>query len=349
MEEIKNKKRIFEYDLMRVIFMLMVLGIHVLTKITNFSEEYNTVWTIVNILTNFFMICNPLFFMLSGKFNLNKEFSSKEDYKKYYKSKVINIFIPFLLVSIIVYCIFNYDIMTIKDFFEQFIGGTIEGTYWFIYTLLGIMILSPFFSKMVKNMSLYDKKIFFWIACGIMSILTILLATGKNTAIKFATFGIISWNFYYLVGSFIEEIFSTHKSRKTMIFIGFVAFVVQFLIERFYNSSYRLYDPSPVLTFEAIGLYFLVLEFVKIKSGVLKKIISFIAKYSYIFYLFHSVVIQGVFKVFRFDLNVNFARNMLYGIIAYIVTFVIAMMCSIVFKYIIDSIRKLLGNKGVIG
>ena len=109
-----------------------------------------------------------------------------------------------------------------------------------------------------------------------------------------------------------------------------------------------MYDPSPVLTFEAIGLYFLVLEFVKIKSGALKKITSFIAKYSYIFYLFHSAVIRGVFKVFRFDLNVNFAHNMLYGIIAYIVTFVIAMMCSIVFKYIIDIIKKLLNDKCII-
>ena len=36
-----KKKRIFEYDLMRVVFSLMVLGIHILAKVRGFSKEYN--------------------------------------------------------------------------------------------------------------------------------------------------------------------------------------------------------------------------------------------------------------------------------------------------------------------
>ena len=192
MEKIKTKKRIFEYDLMRSMFMLMVLGIHILSRVKTFSSEFNTTWYIVNICTNFFMICNPLFFMLSGKFNLNKEFNSLEDYKKYYKSKIITIFIPFFIVSIIIYFLNNYNNLSIIDFFEKFTSGSIEGTYWFIYNLIGIIIITPFLSKMIKNMNLLDKKIYFYFVIVITSFITVILALGKKTIINFATFGIIS-------------------------------------------------------------------------------------------------------------------------------------------------------------
>lgn len=336
MEKSENKKRIFEYDLMRVIFMLMVLGIHILTKIKTFSSEFNTTWTIVNIFTNFFMICNPLFFMLSGKFNLNKEFNNKTDYKKYFKNKIISIIIPFLLSSIIIYILLNHNGMNIKDFFKKFIGGTIEGTYWFVYMLLGIILLSPFFSKMIKNMSVLDKKVFFALVLGITTILTTLLAMGIKTAVNFAAFGIISWNFYYILGYFVEDIFKSSKSRKIMIVMGFIAFVIQFLIERFYKSAYRLYDPSPILTLEAIGLYLLILDYIKIKNEIIKKIVSFIAKYSYIFYLFHNTVIYYVFKYIKFDLNISSEMNLVYGIVTFLITFIITIVCSIIFKYIFD-------------
>ena len=282
MEKIKTKKRIFEYDL---------------------------------ICTNFFMICNPLFFMLSGKFNLNKEFNSLEDYKKYYKSKIITIFIPFFIVSIIIYFLNNYNNLSIIDFFEKFTYSSIEGTYWFIYNLIGIIIITPFLSKMIKNMNLLDKKIYFYFVIVITSFITVILALGKKTIINFATFGIISWIFYYLLGYFVEDVFKSSKSRKIIICIGLLAFVLQLIIERFFKSAYRIYDPSPILTLEAVSLYFLILNYIKIKNEGIKKIILLIAKYSYIFYLFHNTIIDYTFKFIKFNLNMSSKMNMVYGVI----------------------------------
>ena len=37
-------KRIVKYDFLRMIFMLMVLGVHVLSMVDVFSEKYNTTW-----------------------------------------------------------------------------------------------------------------------------------------------------------------------------------------------------------------------------------------------------------------------------------------------------------------
>ena len=344
MEKTKSE-RIFEYDLMRVLFSLMVLGIHILAKVRGFSKEYNTTWHIVNIVTNFLMICNPLFFILSGKFNLNKKFDCNEDYKEYYKSKVVNIIVPFVIISIIVYIIFNYNNMSLIEFFKKFVSGDIEGTYWFIYSLIGMLIYSPFFSKMVNNMNKTDKKIFFWISILISGIIVTLSIFNIKSAIGLTTFGILYWNFYYVLGSFIEEIFETKRSRKIMIMLGLTSFIIQFLLERFYNSGYRLYDPSPILTFEAIGLYFIILEFVKIKSSAIRKGITFLASYTYIFYLCHNSIIKLLFKYLELNLNTDTKMNLIYGIITYVIAYIITMFCSIVFKYMQGVLKRFLLGK----
>ena len=164
--ESKKEERIFQYDLMRVVFMLMVLGVHVLSCIKQFMEPYNTAWYAITIATDLFMIGNPLFFMLSGKFNLNKNFSEKEDYKKFYVKRVKSIILPFIIVSILVYIINNTN-LSVVDYLQKMLAGKISGTYWFIYYLIGILILSPFFSKLLKNLSLWEKKLFLLIVVGI--------------------------------------------------------------------------------------------------------------------------------------------------------------------------------------
>ena len=76
--ETYKSKRIFEYDLMRVLFSLMVLGIHILAKIRGLAKPYNTTWYFVNIITNFFMICNPLFLCLAENLACIKPLKKKK-------------------------------------------------------------------------------------------------------------------------------------------------------------------------------------------------------------------------------------------------------------------------------
>ena len=334
--ETYKSKRIFEYDLMRVLFSLMVLGIHILAKIRGLAKPYNTTWYFVNIITNFFMICNPLFFMLSGKFSLHKTFEKKEDYRKYYKSKFIGIFVPFMITSIIVYILSNFKEKSIVDFIKRFLNDDIEGTYWFVYSLIGMITISPFLSKMIYNMSLADKKIFFWMSTIIVGIITSLSILKIKSAFTLTIFGIFYWNLYYIIGAFIEEIFNDKKSRILIICIGFITFIIQFLLERFYNSGYRLYNPSPILTFEALSLYFIILEFVKIKNNVIKSIISFVAMHTYSFYLLHAFIIKLVFENAKFNLNASPKMNLFYGLISYVITFVLTLILAILLDFILS-------------
>lgn len=339
--ENKKEGRIFQYDLMRFLFMLMVLGVHVLSVSKQFSEEYNTTWIITTIFTDLFLICNPLFFMLSGRFNLKKEFNTKEDYKKFYIKRIATLLVPFLIFSIVIYIYRNFDNLSIIDFAKGLLAGNIEGTYWFVYTLLGIMIFSPFFSKMLKNMNLFEKKLFFIISFCVNTFITVFAVFKIPNIITFEIVGLVHWNFYYLMGEYIEEIFSTRKSRKIIMLIGLLTFALQFILRCTINTGYRLSDPNPLLTLQALALYFFVLEFVKIKNEKVKNVISYFSKYSYIFYLLHMTVIHFVNNFF--NMYINAGLNLVFALCIFIISFIITMCIAIVAeKFVINPIQNLL-------
>lgn len=334
------EKRIFKYDLMRVIFMLMVLATHTLNIFIVFSTPYNTTWTIRRILVDIFMVCNPLFFMLSGKFNLNKEFKDSNDYKKFYYKKSISILLPFLIISMIIYIIHFHNSLSIKNFISLFISNQIEGTFWFVYFLIGILTFSPFFSKMLKNMNLFEKKLFLLLVFLANTFITVLALFKIKLAFTLFMFGIVAWHMYYFAGYIIEDVFKTRKSRIILMVGAIISYVLQFLIRRFMDDSgYRLTDPFPLLTIETFGVYFFILEFVNIKNLKLQKIISYISNYSYVFYLLHMLVLNYVIKLF--DLNISSLYNAILAIPIFLITFLVTLILSIMSsKFIFNPLQK---------
>ncbi len=162
------------YDVIRVVAMSFVLAQHTMNVINAYCQNNQIHWFLYNLLAAVFMTCNSLFFMISGKFNLNKEFSSVGDYKNFYIKKGVSILLPFFLISALMYFLkFPASQWGIKDFIKMFLNGGIEPTYWFMYVLIGITALSPFYSKMLRAMSKTDKKVFFWTSFIINAAVTV--------------------------------------------------------------------------------------------------------------------------------------------------------------------------------
>ncbi|MDO4409185.1 MAG: acyltransferase family protein [Eubacteriales bacterium] len=93
------KQRLVNYDLIRVLACIFVIMIHIETK--PFSFPVRVAYTTV------FFLSNGIFYMLSGRFNLEQTFDQVGDYLNYYRKKCIPILFPFILVSFLL-SIFNY-------------------------------------------------------------------------------------------------------------------------------------------------------------------------------------------------------------------------------------------------
>lgn len=333
MEKQMIKKHIIEYDLMRVVFMLMTLGVHVIA----YKLQKNWLWMILD---NFFIVCNPLFVMLSGRLNLGKEFKEKRDYINYYKSKFISIIIPFLLFSIILQLV---QYKNFNNFLKNLISNNIESTYWFVYTLIGILILSPFYSKMLQNMNKNEKKYFLFICIFVNFIIMLFDFFNISTALGIGTIGIIGWHFYYFSGYIIEDIF-TKKDKKIIYILGILLFVLACTINMNIKYYYNFKEPGIILTLLAFTIYLLVKDYGKIKNRKFANIISFISKYSYVFYLVHMVVVRKVITY------LNLCNIKISIIVTYILIFIITMCIAIISQTIIINplqgiVRKLFGIK----
>lgn len=314
----KEKNYVFEYDLMRFIFILMTLGVHVV-YFTVKNENMHIIFD------NVFMICNPLFFMLSGKLNLSKKFNSKEDYVKFYKGKLKSIIIPFLLFSLAIQIINN---RTLKGFGLNILSNNIEPTYWFIYTLIGIELLSPFYSKMLQNMNKMEKKFFLVICIFVNFFIMLFDFLNMNSIIGLGTIGIVSWHFYYFSGYIIEDIFKEKNKRIVLYLLGMLSFLFVIFINIKVKYYYNFKEPGLFLTLQAFSIYLTTRNTI-VKNDKIKFIISYISRYTYTFYLLHMFIIRGLIKYICID------GSFINVIEIYIILFVIIMCISIIIQILI--------------
>ena len=95
--------------------------------------------------------------MISGKFNLRKNFESKSDYYNYYTDKFISIIVPYGIISCILVKIVDKP-QGIKNFIylciQSFFSTNCQNHFWFMCCLIGMLVSAPFFGKNVEQ---YEK------------------------------------------------------------------------------------------------------------------------------------------------------------------------------------------------
>lgn len=278
--------------------------------------------------------------MLSGKFNLRYKFNSTKDYLLFYYKKAISIVVPLLVFSLVSYLVMTpVSELSIKMFLKGVMNNEIEGVYWFVYTLISILALSPFFTKMVENMSHTDKTVFFWGLIVFNALITLFQFVGNNTFFNYNTFGIITWHAFYFIGYLIEEVADTKNKQNVFIFLGLIGFVVHFLLARFCsNPPVNIYDPSPWMIFEAIALYLTVLR-IKFNENRASRLIDEFAGFSFVFYLLHMIVIRLVAGFF--PLEVSASITWLSANAIFIISFVvIASLAYIITRFMVKPFNK---------
>lgn len=176
------------YDLLRVVAMCLVIGVHV---INNYMPVKMTLAGSAevtrSVLFALLMVCNPLFIMVSGRFNLTFDAdrpvsthsagrlpgsgsdaragggagqadpSSLAPYVRYYYKRFVSLIVPYLLyaggMGFVAYLVIDH----------RSVGGAVSGTlfdlfsgyddsvYWFVFMLAGFVLATPFLAAMMRT------------------------------------------------------------------------------------------------------------------------------------------------------------------------------------------------------
>lgn len=140
-------KRLVNWDLLRTLAMFFVVMVH--------SSQYlGSIHGIETapFISEFALICDPIFFVLSGFFAFRP---LKTTYAKYLLNKVVTIVLPLVVYSVVLYaygCVKGTVAFGLPQYFNWFYG-TLFGGWWFIPALIPFLVLAPFLYTMFEALS----------------------------------------------------------------------------------------------------------------------------------------------------------------------------------------------------
>lgn len=323
--ESKGKEREISYDFMRVLMSLFVVCTHagIASRLSGGNK----------LLYNFFYVfliqCNSIFFMLSGRLNLCKKFEDKKDYISYYINKFVTIIIPYGIVTcllVLVEIIISEQPWNLNAYiyqcYEAFFSTNAGSHLWFVCTLIGLLASTPFLSKMVSTLKDEELRILFVVGI-IWNVIAIYLTADLGISFGISGWFLWGWIFVYFSGYFCDRIVCD-KNVRIFYCLGIIGYIVTVFGMSFLEIFKYPTDLSVGFILFTMSCYLFMQRHIKINNEKLKKtfcpVISYMAKYSFVAYMVHVVVLHSMES--RFENSIPII--LLTFIISYLVSILIS-------------------------
>lgn len=338
-------QREIKYDLLRIIAMTFVVLTHVNTSLSLFTNTDLKTWFVFNLIVSVVYVENPLFFMLSGKFNLKKIFDTTKDYLDFYIRRFINILVPFLICNLYyLYKFYDTDEGRTLLPIEYVLDNRVEGTFWFVFIMIALIITSPFISKMVQKMSKVDKKMFFWGSVVVTTLMFLARVINIDLVVNQSFFPFLTWAFYYILGYIIDDVFDNDKLQSVMITLLPIIIIFKMVVCYYLPHLDILRDLNGLFMIQCVSMYYLVMKLSIVIKDKGSRIITFISKHSFSVYLLHPALIN-IFKGY-FDFSSSFKHRIFSAVILFIIVYILAILLSWILDSLLFNPLIKLCNKG---
>ena len=296
----RRPARLSNYDCLRSLCMLAVVVVH--------SGSYLGSLAGINagsIASTAAILCDPLFFALSGYFAIRPLRSSLFSY---YSRKVSTIILPLFVYSFLLY-LYNVGFtgLSIHGYIAYF--SQVLTPWWFIPALIPFLVVAPFLNWLFEKLDDHQIKSIATLACvltawGFISyVLTwVFRSTGHETLVlvigilqKFVPTVVIpgsAYFMYFCLGYFFRRLapLAVDSTRKKLIALGLIAWVVDVVCAYF---GVDRFDPSFPWLFASIAVLF-VFDRARIENTVAQRILEWTGRRSYAIYLLQYTAIAIV-------------------------------------------------------
>ena len=244
-----------------------------------------------------FLICVPLFLILTGYLQANKQ--PKKDYFK----KLIPIIVIYLLYAIMAAAVREFYFVEHKSFVEwtkEIITFKADGYAWYVNMYIGLYLLSPYLNLIYKGLKTKKDK---WVLIGVLLFLTALpeLTNGKAGGyVHFPDWWKTIYPItYYFIGSFIREY--QFKVKKYLAFSVWFIFCLLTVGLEWYAAQGDVfpkisgYYGSLLVVIMSVS-FFLLLYQCHIKNSFLSKGVTLISVLSLDIYLASYITDRVIYK-----------------------------------------------------
>lgn len=246
------QKRSVKMDIIRIFALYTVIGVHFFLHSDYYSSNINTLpMYVATIVRSFFMICVPLFIVLSGYLMKNKKLSGK------YYIGIIKTLGIYVLAS---FANYFYKTLYIKENISIFglgagiLNFTIATYSWYVEMYIGLFLLIPFINLIYNNLECKAHKIALIATMISLTALPNILNIWDIHSITFLITPSLSSNYvplipkwwssfypitYYFIGCYLREYgLNISKKKNTVLLIVSVLVNGLFNIYRCYPGNF---------------------------------------------------------------------------------------------------------------
>lgn len=316
-------KRQSNFELLRILSILMVIGVHLWADVTSGDNGYD-----YYLCHTVYEVANDCFILISGYFGIT--YSLKK------MLKLNNTTTFYAILSLVILLVCGQEGLSKMDVVKAVLPIPMN-TYWFITSYMILMLLSPYINKMCDAFTKEQHS-------RLMTIL-IVIFFGIPTVLNVDYFGtagfnVVNMTVIYIIGRYIRLHSNGERDRQEiggLLIMGFaLQFALYMLVYVVFKVENHFYmfgtESSLTILVNAILMFMLFKEF-KISS----KFINAIGKRAFAVYLSEMAVHIALFKLFD--------KTMIMGH-RYLAFIVLALQIVIfVICIVIDCIKTLLTER----
>ena len=309
-----SKERSSGLDIVRTFATLLVLSVHFFANTYFYTTPLmGKNMYLETFLRMSFIICVPLFLMLTGYLQ-----SNKMPNKSYYRNifPIIIIYIIYSLLSILYAKFYLNEQKSILEYIYSIFNFTAISYSWYINMYIGIFLISPFLNILYKNIP--TKKLKILLICILLYITSLpdFLNGHIGKGVLFSTdYWVQIYPItYYFIGSFIKE-FQIKLNKFWTIITFIILTLISGWLEVFFAKdgififaigSYS----SLIVVFQTI-IFFLFFYDLNIKNKLLSKSLALISILSLDIYLASFITDKIVYGYFL-DKYINYSQQTLF-------------------------------------
>lgn len=349
------KERKSNFELMRIISMLMIIMWHLIRQGGILDNSFTTLNVLLKYITTLLVIHVNSFVLLTGYFQCNQKFK----FSKFLK--LIGLVWFYKITFLIVTQVCHLKDLTTLEILKN-LSPINYGDYWFLQIYVLLYLISPILNRIINNINKKQFQKYLLVLFFIISILaTLTMQKGFNNSYGYSLSNFI---LLYFIGAYLRlypiniKIISHNLKQILLIFgfctLGFISLSFHYfsLYIQDFNSvtnyisqilgNMYCYD-SPLVILQAI-LYFLFFKNLNIKSN---KIINKISTTTLGIYLIHTnrLIRSYIYKYFGFTPYMKSSVKILIFVVIH--SIVLFILCSII-ELIRISISSFLSKRNTI-
>ncbi|MBP3831478.1 MAG: acyltransferase [Clostridia bacterium] len=348
--EMNNKKRYDNIDLLKFIAIFMVITLHVPLYFTDFIKTQN----IENFIQFSFRLISEgvlIFIFVNGFLIINKPFDLKKHIKKVIKVFFIMIF--WGIINVIVFSLIRNETLSINKIIKETLNlkftHLYSGHLWFLQNLISLYIFFPII-KIVhdSNKKVYNylaiTMIFFSVGINFLNSICQLICKLSNienlSAMILNNFNKINpyinnmFLCYFIIGGIVFEkknIFENKKNVFYAVMLGLISWIIAiafgYTMSKLNNKTYtENFNYNQIyLIITIIGLYALSTLYINKNNNLLNRFITSVGKNTMGIYLIHCIILE-ILKKYINIWNASFFQRFVISFDVLLISWLISIM-----------------------